>query len=260
MVNASPLLFWSFVALALALAVAFVAAVYVSASARPTSSPRAARDAAIAALGAAAWLGLTYAAAQSGRLSFSTRPPTMLFLLVATAAVSIAIGASRLGRRLATGIPLAALVGVQGFRVAVELILHRAYREGLMPIQMSFSGLNFDILSGLSAIAVALVLLRKPGSLVLVRVWNTAGVVLLANILTIALLSAPTPLRFFHNEPANVWITQAPWVWLPSVFVLAAVVGHILVYRRIRHEMRAVIPSEARNLRPAEASGPLPGR
>jgi hypothetical protein len=253
MVNASPLLLWSFVALAFALAATFVAAIYVSASATPTSSPRAARDAAIAALGAAAWLGLTFAAAQSGRLSFSTKPPTMVFLLVATAVVAVATGASRLGRRLATGIPLAALVGVQGFRVAVELILHRAYREGLMPVQMSFSGLNFDILSGLSAIVVALVLLRKPGSLVLVRVWNTAGIILLANILTIALLSAPTPLRVFHNEPANVWITQAPWVWLPSVFVLAAVVGHILVYRRIRYEMRAAIPGGAPALRRASA-------
>jgi hypothetical protein len=258
MVNASPLLLWSFVALALVLATTFVAGIYVSASASPTSSPHAARNAAIAALGAAGWLGLTFAAAQSGRLSFSTRPPTMAFLLVATAVVAIAIGASRLGRRLATGIPLAALVGVQGFRVVVELILHRAYREGLMPVQMSFSGLNFDILSGLSAIVVALVLLRKPGSLVLVRVWNTAGIILLANILTIALLSAPTPLRVFHNEPANVWITQAPWVWLPSVFVLAAVVGHILVYRRIRYEMRVVSPRVAPALTSSSTLRSLP--
>jgi len=259
MVNASPLLLWSFVALAFALAVTFVAAIYVSATATPRRSPRAARDAGSAAVGAAGWLALTFAAAQSGRLSFSTRPPTMLFLLIATAVVAIALGTSRLGRRLATGIPLAALVGVQGFRVAVELILHRAYREGLMPVQMSFSGLNFDILSGLSAIVVALVLLRKPGSLVLVRVWNTAGIILLANILTIALLSAPTPLRVFHNEPANVWITQAPWVWLPSVLVLAAVVGHILVYRRIRYEMQMAIPGGARNVRHAETGAPQPG-
>jgi len=255
MVNASPLLLWSFVALALALAIVFVAAVYVSAP----DNLRAARDAAIAGLGSAAWLGLTFAAAQSGRLSFSTRPPTMLFLLVATAVLAIAIGSSRLGQRLATGIPLAALVGIQGFRVLVELILHRAYREGLMPVQMSFSGLNFDILSGLSAIVVAVMLVRKPRSIVLARVWNAAGIVLLANILTIALLSAPTPLRVFHNEPANVWIMQAPWVWLPSVFVLAAVVGHILVYRRIRYEMRVVVPSEARNLRHAKREARLPG-
>jgi hypothetical protein len=107
-----------------------------------------------------------------------------------------------------------------------------------MPIQMSFSGFNWDIISGLGALAVAAVLVRKPRSLVLVRIWNTAGIVLLANIVTIAILSAPTPLRVFHNEPANVWIEKAPWVWLPSVFVLAAIAGHIVVYRRLRAEVR----------------------
>ncbi|HKG93305.1 MAG TPA: hypothetical protein VKA84_15470, partial [Gemmatimonadaceae bacterium] len=56
---------------------------------------------------------------------------------------------------------------------------------------------------------------------------------LLANVLTIALLSAPTPFRAFHNEPANVWVTQAPWVWLPAVMVMAALLGHVLVTRRM---------------------------
>ena len=28
----------------------------------------------------------------------------------------------------------------------------------------------------------------------------------------VALLSAPTPFRVFMNEPANVWITRAPWI------------------------------------------------
>jgi hypothetical protein len=33
------------------------------------------------------------------------------------------------------------------------------------------------------------------------------------------------PFRKFRNEPANVWITQAPYVWLPAVFVLLAIMG-----------------------------------
>jgi hypothetical protein len=252
MVNASPLLVWSFVALALVVAGAFVAAVHVSARAAGPASTHAARDTSIAALGTAVWLALTLAVAQSGRLSFATRPPTMLFLLIAIAVIAIAVGSSRLGFRLATGVPLAALVGVQAFRFPLELMLHRAYNEGLMPVQMSYSGLNFDILSGLSAIVVALALARKPGSLVLVRVWNTAGILLLANIVIVAVLSAPTPFRLFHNEPANVWITRAPWVWLPAVFVLAAIVGHILVYRRIRYELRTVISEPRARFRRAD--------
>ena len=235
MVNASAFLVWSFVALALVVSSAFVAAVYRSSSAEHAHRSR---GTIIAGIATVAWLLLTLGVAASGRLSFTSRPPTMPLLVVAIFAVAFGIGASRLGLRIATGIPLAALVGVQAFRFPLELLLHRSYQEGLMPVQMSYSGLNYDILTGLSAIVVALVLVRRPNSLVPVRIWNVAGIVLLTNILVVALLSAPTPLRVFHNEPANVWITQAPWVWLPAVDVLAAVLGHILVYRRLRHEAR----------------------
>jgi hypothetical protein len=238
MVNASPVLQWSFVALVLVVAATFVAGVYWSTRSIERDAARATRHAVFATIGVVVWLGATFALAATGRLSFSSRPPTMTIFVVGLIALAIYLGTSRFGARLASGVPLIALVAAQGFRFPLELILHRSYVEGLMPIQMSFSGFNFDILSGLGAIAVAAVLAWKPRSLVLVRIWNTAGFVLLANIVTIAILSAPTPLRVFHNEPANVWIEKAPWVWLPSVFVLAAIVGHIVVYRRLRAEVR----------------------
>jgi hypothetical protein len=228
MVNASTGLVWTFAGLALAIASVFVFAVHRTGTARQTIT---------AAIATVAWLGITFALARAGLLGFSTTPPTMMVLIAVALVMAIGVGTSRLGRQIATGIPIAALVGVQAFRFPLELMLHQAYNEGLMPIQMSFSGFNFDILTGLSAIAVALVLVRRPRSLTLVRIWNTAGVVLLVNILTIALLSAPSPFRAFHNEPANVWVEQAPWVWLPTVYVFAAITGHILVYRRIRHEL-----------------------
>jgi hypothetical protein len=105
-----------------------------------------------------------------------------------------------------------------------------------MPVQMSYSGRNLDIVSGASALIVGglLALGRLPRWAV--RAWNWLGALLLANILVIALLSAPLPIRVFHNEPANVWVTQAPFVWLPAVMVLAAVLGHLLVFRRLRAE------------------------
>ncbi len=154
-------------------------------------------------------------------------------LFVAVFALAFGIAFSALGRMLALGLPLAVLVGFQGFRVLVELLLHRAYTEGLMPVQMSFSGRNFDIVSGLTAIALGAWLLHGRASARVVFAWNTLSLALLANILVIALLSAPTPFRVFMNEPSNVWVTRAPWVWLPAVMVLAALTGHLLVYRRL---------------------------
>jgi hypothetical protein len=59
-----------------------------------------------------------------------------------------------------------------------------------------------------------------------------------ALVVVVALLSAPTPLRMFWNAPANVWITGAPWIWLPTVMVLAALLGHLLVWRRLRADRR----------------------
>ena len=177
----------------------------------------------------------------------------MLLLVPVIFVVAIWIATSRVGTRLATGLSLAVLVGAQAFRLPLELTMHRAYTEGLMPVQMSYSGRNLDILTGISAIVVAAILVRRPKALWLAHAWNVVGILLLANILTVALLSAPTPFRTFHNEPANVWITDAPWVWLPSVFVLAAIAGHILVFRRLRHEARAHAPASA-----PERSGSTP--
>src|SRR5215211_4818775 len=219
MVNASPPLVSSFVGLALLLAAAFVFAVHRVTAQPPGSTGGVMRPTALAALAAAAWLAVTYGLAASGFLSFSTRPPTMLVIVGGVVAISIAVGTSQLGRRLATGIPLAILVGVQGFRILLEVMMHRAYVEGLMPVQMSFSGFNFDILTGISAAVVALV-------------------------------SAPTPIRLFHNEPSNEWIAHAPWVWLPAVYVLAAVLGHILVFRRLRMEASVTAPAPARHAVP----------
>jgi hypothetical protein len=236
MVNASPVLVWSFVGLALLVAAGFVVAVHRAAVSTAHPDPR--RLAIAAAVATAAWLALTAGLAAGGVMSFTSRPPTMLILVPVIVALGIGLAASSLGRRLATGLPLAVLVGSQAFRLPLELSMHRAYTEGLMPVQMSYSGRNFDILTGISALIVAAVLVRRPKALWLVRVWNVAGLILLANILTVALLSAPTPFRVFHNEPANVWITHAPWIWLPAVFVLAAIVGHATVFRRLRHEAR----------------------
>ena len=181
----------------------------------------------------AAWMLGTFAAAAKGKLSFATHPPTMLFIFLGVFILAFVAGFSRFGKQLAAGLPLAALVGFQAFRFPLELLLHKAYREGLMPVQMSYSGRNFDIVTGISAAVIGLVLWKRSASKWIVQVWNVMGILLLAKILTIALLSTPLPVRLFFNEPANVWIKDAPYVWLPAVFVLLAIMGHVVITRRL---------------------------
>ncbi len=254
MAEASPFLVWSFATLAVLVGAAFPLGLYWAE--RRLGRPRAeARNAATAAaIGTAIWMGLTLAAAAAGWLAFGPLPPPFVLLFVVILALGIGLGRSRVGERLAMGLPLAALVGIQGFRLPLELLMHRAYAEGVMPEQMSYSGLNFDILTGITAILVAGLLLAGRMPLWGVRAWNWMGLLLLVNIVTIAWLSAPTPLRVFLNEPANVWITYPPFVWLPAVMVLTALFGHLVIFRRLRMEAaqwtrpEAAPPSEKRTV------------
>ena len=225
-------------ALVLVMAALFIGAVYWSA--RRTAALRnfAVKRASVATIGVVVWMGVMYALASRGALHFET-PPTMLLALVTSFALAVGLALSPVGKTIATALPLAVLVGYQAFRIGVELILHRAFGEGLIPVQMSFSGRNFDIVTGIAAALVGVWLATGRRSLAIVALWNTLGLALLVNVLSIVLLSSPTPLRVFMNEPTSVLITHAPWVWLPSVLVVAALFGHVVVYRRLAMEWRS---------------------
>lgn len=140
-----------------------------------------------------------------------------------------------MGGRLAAGVPLAWLVGIQGFRLPLELIMHRAAVEGVMPVQMSFSGWNFDIVTGITALMVAALIATKTAPRVLVVAWNTLGLVLLAVVGGIAVASLP-PIHAFGSSPKrlNTWVTRFPYVWLPAGPVAFALAGHLVVARRLR--------------------------
>jgi hypothetical protein len=47
--------------------------------------------------------------------------------------------------------PLLTLVGLQSFRLPLQLALHRAAEQGIIPVQLSYSGYNFDIVTGMGA-------------------------------------------------------------------------------------------------------------
>jgi len=226
----SILLRAGFIALTIALYFLFIATVYLSARRSGIEQRRATRQATLAAILAGLWIVATGLAAARGVLRM-WGPPTMAPVLLGMLVIAIGVALSPLGGRIVAHISIAALVGFQGFRVLVELLLHRAFVEGLMPIQMSWSGRNFDVVSGATAILLGAWLATGRRSRGLVLAWNVLGVLLLANIVAVALLSAPTPFRVFMNEPANTFITRVPWVWLPAVMVLAAVMGHALVFR-----------------------------
>jgi hypothetical protein len=98
---------------------------------------------------------------------------------------------------------------------------------------MSYSGLNYDIVTGITAGVLGFWLYRGRVPRWIVASWNLLGFVLLVNVVTIAIVSTPV-FRWFGNERLNVFVTYPPFVWLPAILVTAALMGHILVWRRLR--------------------------
>lgn len=188
----------------------------------------------VAALALPAWLGLTAALAAAGALSdFAAVPPRAVPLIVAGNLAAVAVALSPLGRGLAAATPVAWLIGFQVFRVGVELVLAMLYHAGVVPVQMTFEGRNWDILVGLTAAPVAwLAASGRLGRPWLIA-WNLAGLGLLANIVVISVLSMPTALRAFPDGPANTFIATAPYIWLPTLLVPAALGGHLLALRAL---------------------------
>lgn len=159
---------------------------------------------------------------------FDAFPPRAPLVLATTLVGVLAIAGTKLARPL-VDLPCSLLIGFQAFRVIVEILIHRGVVEGVTPVQMSWEGYNFDIVTGLTAIIVGPLASRLPRWVLLA--WNTMGLGLLATVVTVAVLSLPVPFQQFH--PDNVWIVFFPFVWLPSVLVAIALLGHLITYRKL---------------------------
>ena len=44
----------------------------------------------------------------------------------------------------------------------------------------------------------------------------------------------PTPFRQF--SPANLFVAEVPFIWLPAFLVTSALFGHLLVFRKLHSE------------------------
>jgi hypothetical protein len=159
-------------------------------------------------------------------------PPPFAILIAATLALAFALAWSPVGGRLARFVPLWALVLVQAFRLPLELAMHSVHERGIMPRQMSFSGRNFDVVTGATALLVA-ALAYSGAARRLVAAWNVMGLALLVNVVTVAILSTPR-LRFFGPDQLSTFVTHTPYVWLPAVMVPAALAGHLVIFRALR--------------------------
>ena len=173
-------------------------------------------------------------------------PPRPVIAMFIPLPIILAFALSKTGTAIIRQIPAYWLVYLQSFRVFVEILLWQAFLNAKLPVQMTFEGGNFDILTGIVSLPAGYFIAKnKHSSQKISLAFNIVGIVLLLNILVIALLSMPTPLRYFMNEPANVIVGEIPYIFLPGVLVPVAYGLHILSLRKWYLEKKAVIVIQA---------------
>jgi hypothetical protein len=187
---------------------------------------------------AAAWISLVVIIAAAGGSSPASNgafpAPVALFLILMIAGTVAWLGWPAF-RRALLSIPLVALVGINGVRVAgvFFLILHA---EGRLAAPFSTSAGWGDIIAGAIAIPLAAWMAWKgPVPRWLLGAWNAVGALDLFAAVTFGALSAPgTPFRIFPEAPGTLAMGTLPWMAIPSFLVPLFLLTHLAVAVRLR--------------------------
>jgi hypothetical protein len=94
-------------------------------------------------------------------LKFQAMPPRFAILILPPLVFIIILSFSSSFSQLLHAIPPAWLIYIQSFRVVVEAVLWLVFLDHIIPVQMTFEGRNFDILTGLTAPIVAYFCFQK---------------------------------------------------------------------------------------------------
>jgi hypothetical protein len=121
-------------------------------------------------------------------------------------------------------------------RIPVEIILFYLFVNKMLPEQMTFEGLNFDILAGISAPIIGVLWLKKSIGRKTLIIWNIMALLLVMVIFINGILSSETPIQMFGFEQPNRAINYFSFILLPATIVPIVIYTHIIDIIKLRKE------------------------
>ncbi|WP_295794331.1 hypothetical protein [Mucilaginibacter sp.] len=181
------------------------------------------------------WLSLQAIAGLMGFYTITKGTPPRFGLLLVPPVVFIAmLFLTRKGRTFIDGFDVKTLTLLHVVRIPVELTLYWLFLHKAVPQVMTFEGRNFDILCGLTApIIYYFGYVKNVFGRKIMLGWNMICLLLLANIVVTAVLSAPFPSQKLAFDQPNIAMLYFPFVWLPCFVVPAVLFAHVVSIRRL---------------------------
>ncbi len=161
-------------------------------------------------------------------------PPRVVLLIVLPAVIGIIYATGRKSFLVVLKqTPLHLPVFLQSFRILVELLIYGAFLEGVFPERATFKGLNYDILVGLSAIIVGLLVLQNKFSPEMLLGWNIVSLLILS-VTVYSFISTYYFTDYLLIQVGGKSFVDFPYLLLASVLLPIAIFLHVFSIRQIR--------------------------
>lgn len=186
------------------------------------------------------WLAIQAVIGLSGFYTNThTMPPRFILAIGVPLLAIIPLFITPRGRAFLDNWDLHGLTWLHVVRVPVELVLYWLFLYRQIPQLMTFEGINYDILSGITAPVMAVLAfgIRRWGRIALL-IWNFICLGLLFNIVVHAILSAPLPFQQLAFDQPNVAVLYFPYVWLPAFIVPVVLLAHLIAIRKLADKAR----------------------
>jgi hypothetical protein len=184
------------------------------------------------------WLLIHYMISLTGFYNNYSTPRVPLFMVVPLFLFTAIFLFMNKNNKILSMIPIHIPIAYQSFRLIIELLFYFTFLKGILPIQVTFEGANYDVLLGFSAIFFAIYAYKKPDSKKLLIAWNLLGI-------GIVLFAAFTFISSFYypsiwGEDASVpeKFIQFPFLLLPSFFMPSAIFMHVLSIVQLNQKLK----------------------
>lgn len=156
-------------------------------------------------------------------------PPRLVFFVAPTFLTIMALLIYPKSRAALLKMPITTLTYIHIVRIPVELCLWWLFGAALVAQEMTFEGMNFDIIAGITAPFAGVFLVGKKvsnkwGALI----WNFVCLGLVLNIVIRAIALTPYFYDGSGSEFQNLAVFEFPFIWLPTFVVPAVIFSHLV--------------------------------
>ncbi len=168
--------------------------------------------------------------------SFDLPPRLPLFIFIPLFIICIIFYQKNKNNTSFSFVPIKWIIAIQSFRIIVEIILLYTFYKGIIPVEATFEGYNFDIVIGISAL---LIILFKSSKILeyktLFIAWNILGILLVTFVGFIIGSMAYFPNLWGYDAPQVLLsFVQFPFILIAGFLAPMAIFLHVVTLIVIR--------------------------